>query len=280
MNDDKGFVPLFNGVDLEGWSVIPRSYGTLYPGGPKVLDVLTAFPADYNEAAAEHPAAWSVEEGVIVGRQDSPGSGWGGYLITDHEFGDFELRFEARPDWPADTGVMLRRRFDSWEGIQVLIDHRQSGSIGGYYGNGIGGFHAVPFALTRADGESGGLVVDDPATSVEPFAQSKADMLEYAATVEEFLAVWRWNDWNEFTVRCEGGLPRVTTWINGVKISQVDLATLVADDYNAADVAATLGTKGRIALEVHDNDPMLGDRRWGPGAACRWRNLMICEIDT
>ena len=34
------------------------------------------------------------------------------------------------PDWPADTGVMIRRRPDSWAGFQVLVDHRKSGSIG------------------------------------------------------------------------------------------------------------------------------------------------------
>jgi len=47
---------------------------------------------------------------------------------------------------------MVRRLRDSWEGLQVLIDHRQSGSIGGFYGNGIGGFHAVPFALDARRG--------------------------------------------------------------------------------------------------------------------------------
>jgi hypothetical protein len=81
------------------------------------------------------------------GRQEPPGSGYGGYLITDQASGDFELRIEANPDWPADTGVMVRRRRDTWEGLQVLVDHSRSGSIGGFYGNGIGGFHAVPFAL-------------------------------------------------------------------------------------------------------------------------------------
>ena len=56
------------------------------------------------------------------------------------------------------------------------MDHRQSGSIGGFYGNGIGGFHAVPLRWTPAgpDGTPIGLRLDDPATSVEPFTRRKS----------------------------------------------------------------------------------------------------------
>ena len=42
---------------------------------------------------------------------------------------------------------MVRRRPDSSAGFQVLIDHRKSGSIGGFFGDGTGGFHAVPYIL-------------------------------------------------------------------------------------------------------------------------------------
>ena len=84
----------------------------------------------------------------------TPGSGWGGYLVSEGTYGDFELIVEANPDWPADTGIYLRKQAHTFHGIQVLVDHRQSGSIGGFYGNGIGGFHAVPFAIdARYDAE-------------------------------------------------------------------------------------------------------------------------------
>ena len=66
----------------------------------------------------------------------------------------------------------------------MLLDHRQSGSIGGFYGNGIGGFHAVPFALDARRDASGtpiGLQLDDPATSVEPFGPEKRAMLTKSA---------------------------------------------------------------------------------------------------
>lgn len=278
---EQGFTPLFDGTSLSGWTASSRRYGRLYPGGPKALDVLVDFPPDYQERADANPAAWSVEDGVIVGRQDPEGSGYGGYLITDRAYGDFELRLEANPDWPADTGIMVRRRRASWEGLQVLIDHRRSGSIGGFYGNGIGGFHAVPFALDArrdAEGSPVGLVLDDPATSVEPFAESKKCMLTQSASVEDFLSVWRWGDWNDFRIRCVGELPRTTVWINDLMVAEIDLALLQADNYDVEAVQDVLGVRGHLALEVHDNDPRLGLDRWAPAARCRWRNLRIKEI--
>jgi hypothetical protein len=279
---DGGFVSLFNGRDLTGWFATPRTYSELWPGGPTIQQALPgAIPDDYNEQAAEHPAVWTVEDGAIVGRQDEPGSGWGGYLVSEGTFGDFELVLEAKPDWPADTGVMLRKLPHTFHGIQVLVDHRKSGSIAGFFGNGIGSFHAVPFALDARYDEHDqpiGLGMDDPATSVEPFDESKRAMLTYAATIEQFLDVWHWLDWNEFQIRVVGEKPVVTTWVNGTKIAELDMATLEAPRYDADAVASMLGPRGHIAFEVHDNDPMLGEGRWGREAACRWRNIRIKEL--
>lgn len=279
--NEPGFEPLFDGVSLTGWSAIPRHYGQLYPGGPGVLDVNTDFPRDYNSQADAHPAAWSVEDGAIVGRQQPEGSGYGGYLISDRGYGDFELRLEANPDWPADTGIMVRRRRDSWEGLQVLIDHRQSGSIGGFYGNGIGGFHAVPFALDarRApDGTPIGLQLDDPATSVEPFTPEKRAMLTKSAQAEDFLAAWRWGDWNDFRIRCVGAPALTTVWVNDLLVAEIDLARLQAPHYDPEAVLGVLGDRGHIAFEVHDNDALLGRDRWAPSARCRWRHVRIKEL--
>ena len=282
MSTDDGFVSLFNGRDLTGWRATPRTYGEMWPGGPTIQQIRPGmFPDDYNERAAEHAAVWTVEEGAIVGRQDSPGSGWGGYLVSERTFGDFELLLEANPDWPADTGIMLRKLPETFHGIQVLLDHRRSGSIGGFFGNGIGSFHAVPFALDArydADGAPIGLGPDDPATSVEPFDDAKRGMLTRAATIEAFLAAWRWLDWNEFRIRIVGAQPTVTAWVNGLEVAELDMATLQAPRYDPDAVASLLGPAGHLAFEVHDNDPILGDGRWRPGAACRWRNIRIKEL--
>ena len=42
-DDESGFEPLFNGRDLQGWVARPRVYGTVYPGGPHVLDAAPLF---------------------------------------------------------------------------------------------------------------------------------------------------------------------------------------------------------------------------------------------
>jgi hypothetical protein len=275
-------ISLFDGNSLDGWFAAPRVYGTTYPGGPSVLDVLTGLPTDYNSRAAAHPAAWTVEDGAIVGRQPSDAPGWGGYLVSERTFGSFELELEMNPDWPADTGVMIRRLRDSWEGLQVLVDHRRSGSIGGFYGNGIGGFHGVPFALTArtdAAGKPIGLVEEDPVDTLEPITLPKREMLTRAGDADAFLAQWRWGEWNALRIRCEGTPPRVTTWVNGVLVAEIDTAGIRWPGYDPSDVWQLLGERGHIAFEVHDNDPLMGEDRWARGAACRWRNITVTELE-
>lgn len=253
---------------------MPRIYGSLWPGGPSPYVGNAALPEGTEAQARLHPAQWSVEDGTIVGRQSPPGSGFGGYLVTDEPYGDFELELEMNPDWPADTGVMIRRRFNSWEGLQVLVDHRPNGSIGGFYGNGIGGFLAAPYTLDRKNEDAGGFSIrNDPPWTIE-----SARKLEYAGDAAPFIAAWQPEDWNQLRIRCVGALPRVTTWVNDVQVAEIDLASLVADHYDSDAVLKVLGPSGHIALEVHDNDPVLGFDRWGRGAACRWRNIRLREL--
>jgi hypothetical protein len=278
--DDTGFVDLFDGKTLEGWHPVPRVYGAIYPGGPAVDTYFAEHGIEPPLNPEEKPAVWHVEDGVIIGQQGTPG--FGGYLVTDSTFGDFELALEARPDWPADTGIMLRRKPSDWTGFQVLLDHRESGGIGGFFGNGLASFSAVPFAVTSvrdADGRVVGIRADDPATSQEPVTPDKIKRLTHAASVEDFLSVWKWNDWNELRIRCVGALPVITTWVNGLKIAEIDTATIDVENYDPQTVLEYLGPRGHIAFEVHDNDALFGESRWGPGAKCRWRAIRIKPLD-
>lgn len=274
--DEAGFRSLFDGHSLKGWHAAPRVYGALYPGGPSVYSKLVDLGIELPVNPEKYPAAWNVENGVIIGEQAEPG--YGGYLISDEAFGDFELVLEARPDWPADTGIMVRRLAEDWTGYQILLDHRESGSIGGFFGNGLWSFSAVPFALRSRRDDAGnvvGLEADQFETSAEPVTQDKIDRLAYAGRVEDFLSVWKWADWNEIRIRCIGALPFITTWVNGLKIAELATSTINVDGYAPAAVLDLLGTRGHLALEVHDNDSFFGDARWGRGAKCRWRNIRI-----
>lgn len=278
--DDTGFRSLFDGATLAGWHAAPRVYGALYPGGPSALTIFDQRGVARPVAPEEHPAAWHVEDGHIVGQQS--GGGYGGYLVSDAAFGDFELVLEARPDWPADTGIMVRRLRDDWTGFQVLLDHRESGGIGGFFGNGLGSFSALPFAIRAvrdAAGEVIGIEADDPETSRDPVTPGQIARLDHAASVADFLRVWKWAEWNEIRIRCTGALPRLTTWVNGLRIAELDTATLVAPNYDPAAVLGLLGTRGHLALEVHDSGAFFPQDRWGEGARCRWRNIRIKTFD-
>lgn len=185
--DGGGYFPLFDGVSLSGWRTVPRVYGTEYPGGPSILELFDRRGLARPVEPEKHAAHWFVEDGVLVGEQDSPGSGYGGYLVSEQAFGD----------------------------------------------------------------------------------------------VEDFLTVWRWddwNDWNELRIRCVGTLPVITTWVNGLKVAELDTASLDSPNYDPDAVLGVLGERGHIALEVHDNDAMFGEARWGKGAQCGWRNIRIKDL--
>lgn len=262
------FVPLFHDNSLHGWRIVPRGIRLLEKGSP-----------EYNRAW-EHKGLWTIRDGIVEGRQDPPGSGFGSYLVSERTFGDFELIYEAKPDWPADTGVYLRASEDGFQGYQVLLDYRRSGNIGGFYGNSLGGFHAISFTMDAELDETGTplrLKPDDPSDSMEPLTPDKPALLQYKISGEEFLKLWRLNDWNTFRVVMKGLIPTITTYINGTKVAEIDLSKVSTDRFDR-DAARTMNGIGHIALEVHDNDPALGKGRWGERSVCRWRNIRIREL--
>jgi hypothetical protein len=129
-----------------------------------------------------------------------------------------------------------------------------------------------------AAGKPAGLKLEDEKTTIEPITPEKRALLRKAATGEEFLKAWKWNDWNEFRIRVEGASPRLTSHINGALIAEVDTATMKHPNYDAEAVLKLLGRKGHIAFEVHNNDTRMGEARWGKHAACRWRNIRVREL--
>jgi hypothetical protein len=267
-------VELFDGATLEGWHAVPRLPAPPWPGGPEPDRTSPEY-----RAAEATAGRWSVVDGAIVGTQDPPGCGFGGYLLSDERYSDFQLTFEVRPDWPADSGVLVRASDLGCQGFQVLIDHRRSGGIGGFYGNGIGGFHALAYNLDvvrDAAGTPADLAEEDPATTLEPVTDAKRALLSYAAPARDFLAAWRWGGWNEMSVRCVGRHPVLTTWVNGVQVYEIDTGAISYPHYDRDAAADLLGRAGHIALEVHDNDyPGMGRDRWGADAVVRWRNLRL-----
>lgn len=97
---EEGFVPLFNGKDLDGWE-----------GDLKL---------------------WKAEEGKIVG--DSPGIKQNEFLATKKTYGDFELRLEFKlTGGKGNTGVQFRSKRDpnssEVEGYQADIGEKYWGCL-------------------------------------------------------------------------------------------------------------------------------------------------------
>ena len=89
--------------------------------------------------------------------------------------------------------------------------------------------------------------------------------------------IWKANDWNSFRIRMVGEIPRITLWINGVQMWDV---TQPKNDFIAG------ATKGMIGLQSHWTalfSPAAGEwnglASWAPGAAHRYRNIAIKELD-
>jgi hypothetical protein len=114
----EGWVKLFNGKNLNGWT---QRNGT---------------------------ATYRIEDGAVVGKtaEGSPNS----FLCTDKLYGDFELTFEVKVDDQLNSGVQIRSRdtgaqkggADRVNGPQVEIESSgEKGAEAGYvYGEACGGW--------------------------------------------------------------------------------------------------------------------------------------------
>lgn len=114
----EGFTALFNGTDLTGWKATGK------------MDV------------------WGAEKGVI--HVDKGGGGW---LLTEKEFGDFELRVEYKMSKGANSGVALRTPRDgdpAYVGmeIQLIDDEGWPGKLADYQHTGSV-YDVVPAAKTN-----------------------------------------------------------------------------------------------------------------------------------
>lgn len=211
------FVPIFDGKTLHGWHVSSKTgHGT---GGK-----------------------WGVKNGAICGTQDKPGNG--GIVITDEEYGDFEVSLEIGNDYGPDSGLFLRSTEDG-RCYQAMIDYHDVGNVMGVYGEGIGGFVARNFqTLGKPDQIK---LLDYPAFPC-PF------------TPEEWKTLWK-PDWNSVRARITGNPPHVETWINGLKTM------------DWTDTQKRLPDRGRIALQIHGGGDLT--RQF-----VRYRNIRVRRLDT
>lgn len=203
---NNGYISLFNGYDLTGW----------HKQSPK-------------------SGRWTVDDGVLLGEQDPPGSGNGGFLFTDRKYGNFELIIDMKPDWGIDTGVFLRAN-EKGQGIQIYVDYHEHGDVGRIRGmypteNGVQTFIIRPyniFGKYDADGKLLGFYSkpDERDNVWDPF------YLKYNASPEQCVDAWKIGEWNTMRVRCVGKYPRITVWINSAMIADFDGETCPNKSYD------------------------------------------------
>jgi hypothetical protein len=182
-DDDKedGFVRLFNGKDLTGWKV-----------------------------HAGKRDNWTAEEGMIV----CLGKG-GGWLGTDQDYADFELRLEYRLRPGGNSGVYIRapeQGHISRVGmeIQILDDNHPSYARIDFFQYTGSLYHVV--APTRRAGKPAG-------------------------------------QWNSMTIRAESR--RLTVHVNGMRVVDADLDRCRQDPEVAREHPGLARTTGRIGLQSH-----------------------------
>jgi hypothetical protein len=245
----KGFVEIFDGKSLSGWhtNVLKNGHGT---GGH-----------------------WQVENGILTGEQDPPGSGNGGILMTDQKYGDFELLIDLAPDWGVDSGVFLRTN-SMGECFQVYVDYHDNGFIGSVSTEREGKPRMInrPFFINGISDADGNLTGFETQPDKRGEVSWGPGYLKYTCTPEEWKKVWKIDKWNTLRIRCIGKYPTITTWINGTKIAEFDSETSKNPNNKKEELFEAFGREGSIGLQVH------GGKSWPKGAKCRWRNIRIKQL--
>lgn len=213
---DPDFIPIFDGKSLDGWKVSGKTgHGT---GGK-----------------------WVVKDGAIVGSQDTPGNG--GIILTQEQYGDFEVSLEMGNDYGPDSGLFLRSTEDG-RCYQAMIDYHNNGNIMGVYGEGIGAFAARNF---RTLGQPNEIRTEDYPPFPAPF------------TPEQYRQLWK-PKWNHVKARITGNPPTIHTWINGVKVMEW------------TDTEKRLPDRGAIGLQVHGGGDFTKQ-------FVRYRNIKVRRLD-
>jgi serine/threonine protein kinase len=102
--EDKGFVPLFNGNNLDGWKMDPRAASWR-------VDTV------WSRSSSGTGSTWSAN-GVLIGSRSGDGLLW-----TDrNDYADFQLRVQARIDHGGYALVILRDEERKHRGLEVVIN--------------------------------------------------------------------------------------------------------------------------------------------------------------
>lgn len=173
----EGFKPLFNGKDLDGWKVHNGKIDS-----------------------------WSADKGLLFVK-----GGRGGWLMTEKEYGDFELRLEFKMPRGGNSGVALRSPMKgdpAYTGMEIQI-------------------------------------LDDPAYKGLKEWQHTGSI--YGVVPAKKVATKPVGEWNKYRIVCKGR--HVTIELNGETIVNANLDDY--KEKHARAHPGILREKGHIGLQEH-----------------------------
>ena len=135
----EGFRSLFNGTDLEGWH--GRPHFSPLKLAEMSEDERAAKMAEWMEDAKQH---WTVSDGELIN------DGHGAYLVTNEQFGDYELLIDYKTVRRADSGIYLKGtpQVQIWDYTDPgKYKHRAELGSGGLWNNSAGAPGKDPFVL-------------------------------------------------------------------------------------------------------------------------------------
>ena len=174
----KGFTALFNGKDLTGWKV---HNGKL--------------------------ESWDVEKGILFVK------GGGGWLMTEKEYANFELRLEFKVPKGGNSGVALRSPMKgdpAYTGMEIQI-------------------------------------LDDKDPSYKGLQKWQATGSIYGVVPSSKVPTKPVGEWNSYRITCKGR--QVTVELNGEKVVDADLDASV--EKHAKGHPGILRKAGHIGLQEH-----------------------------
>ena len=190
--NDVGFVSIFDGQTLKGWHIDAQTGHSKKSG---------------NKSGGR----WVVENGVIVGSQDIPGNG--GLLMTDKQYGDYEVVLEMNNDFGPDSGLFLRSD-EKGTAYQAMIDYYKGGNLMGLYGE----------AGLKAQAQRAQLLVPRTPEKIRVITGSKGGPvpLPFPMTAEEWPKFWQHGQWNELRARIVGNPPHIDDLDQGREVHGLD----------------------------------------------------------
>jgi hypothetical protein len=219
-----GELVLFNGTNLAGWNVRCK-------------------------AEDRSKAYWFVKDGCIVADSMVDAKHDYVWLVTDREFGDFELqlKFQAFNDSSGNSGVQIRSRYDEaagWlDGPQLDLHPPAPWRTGMIYDETRGVQKWIAPNVPRV-------------TDVRP-AMAMTNVVLYFSDQTPA--------WNDYAITVQG--TRVRAVLNGVLVQDWDGAGVLDD---ATHRQRNVGMRGHIALQIHKGDRL----KMG------FKNITIRELDS